>query len=508
MTEQIDRGVVPLAAGDPCRVEPGNALDTAMVPMLWRNRGRLLLLLDAVTVFSAFMLAYYLRFYVEFLTIKSVAIDSVGNYFKGAAMLAAVWCYLIWRDGGYDGGFRGGSVLLQMKSLCLNGVYSLGALMAVSFMYRTLLLSRQVYLMTGVMAACIMILSRLLFQALEKDLAGQGVITQRILIAGVDEQSVGFAERLAQLAATSSVIGFLVANGDREPATGVNVLGCLDEIEKIYSHSPFDKVILSNEIAASANSPESAARLIDLLNFCEANGLQLHTLANVMNVVVTQSEVGSFAGVPVVKMCDAALRPGYAVIKRIMDVTIASLLLVAGTPIWLFIAGAIKWQDGGPVLFSQVRAGLHGQLFRMYKFRSMVMDAEMRLKELVDFDKLSVPGFKLKGDPRVTWIGKWLRRTSLDEIPQLLNVLKGEMSLIGPRPELPGLVERYNPWQRRRLKAKPGITGYQQIMARGQPLAAVIEYDLIYLKHQSLSLDLYILLKTVLVVLRGSGVTH
>ena len=110
----------------------------------------------------------------------------------------------------------------------------------------------------------------------------------------------------------------------------------------------------------------------------------------------------------------------------------------------------------------------------------------------------------------MTWVGRLLRKTSLDEIPQLINVFKGEMSLVGPRPEMPGLVDRYEAWQRRRLKAKPGITGYQQVMARGQPLASpnVYKYDLVYLKHQSLLFDIYIMLKTILVVMRGSGVTH
>jgi lipopolysaccharide/colanic/teichoic acid biosynthesis glycosyltransferase len=142
----------------------------------------------------------------------------------------------------------------------------------------------------------------------------------------------------------------------------------------------------------------------------------------------------------------------------------------------------------------------------MYKFRSMVEDAEERLGELVDFDKIEEPVFKLSEDPRVTPVGKFLRRTSLDETPQMINVLLGSMSLVGPRPEQVELVARYTPWQRRRLKAKPGITGYQQVMSRGDlSLARRIEYDLYYLKFQSLFLDLYILFKTLIVVLRGDG---
>ncbi len=155
-----------------------------------------------------------------------------------------------------------------------------------------------------------------------------------------------------------------------------------------------------------------------------------------------------------------------------------------------------------------MRVGLHGKPFKIYKFRTMVPDADAQLKDLVDEENLKEPGFKISNDPRATPVGRLLRRASLDEIPQLLNVFKGEMSLVGPRPEMKELVERYNPEQRRRLKAKPGITGYQQTRARGRPLSECIEYDLFYLKHQSLLLDLYILTRTVAVVIRGSGVTH
>ncbi len=137
----------------------------------------------------------------------------------------------------------------------------------------------------------------------------------------------------------------------------------------------------------------------------------------------------------------------------------------------------------------------------------MVQDAEQRLCQLVNFDSLEEPVFKIKNDPRVTPVGGFLRRTGLDEIPQLINVLKGEMSIVGPRPEQAELVERYNVWQRRRLKGVPGITGYQQVINRGIPcLSQRIDYDLYYLKHQSLSLDLQILFKTVGVVIRGDGI--
>ena len=192
-----------------------------------------------------------------------------------------------------------------------------------------------------------------------------------------------------------------------------------------------------------------------------------------------------------------------------MDLLISAGLILAGLPIWLLLGLLIKATSKGPVFFDQIRAGLHGEAFSMLKFRSMVADAEEKLGDLVDLDSLEEPVFKIGNDPRVTGVGRLLRRSSLDELPQLINVLAGRMSLVGPRPEELEVVKRYDVWQRRRLKAKPGITGLQQIMCRGSTdLNKRIRYDLMYLKHQSLLFDLYILIRTFGVVIRGSGVTH
>ncbi len=213
--------------------------------------------------------------------------------------------------------------------------------------------------------------------------------------------------------------------------------------------------------------------------------------------------------VPLIRLEDASVHCGYSATKRMMDMTLSLWGIVVGLPIWLAIAAAIKWTSKGPVFFKQTRIGLHGKPFKMYKFRSMVCDAEDRLKELVDVESLREPVFKIKKDPRVTAIGRLLRRTSLDEIPQLLNVLIGNMSLVGPRPEEERVVALYNTNQRRRLKTKPGLTGLQQVECRGiQSLQRRITYDLLYMKHQNILVDIYILLKTVVVVLRGSGTTH
>ncbi len=201
--------------------------------------------------------------------------------------------------------------------------------------------------------------------------------------------------------------------------------------------------------------------------------------------------------------------PLHAFLKRTMDLLVAAAGILVTAPLWGLIALAIKATSRGPVFFTQLRAGTDGVPFRMLKFRSMVTDAEERLKTLVNVDALPEPVYKLDHDPRVTPVGKFLRRYGLDELPQLVNILRGEMSMVGPRPEVVGLARRYTPEQRRRLAVKPGLTGYQQIHNRGMPdMAARLAYDLDYLRRQSVLLDIWILVATVFVIASGKEITY
>ena len=487
---------------------------------LWRYRNLALAVADAVLIVGSFVMAFYFRAMIQphlvrhagpYVEVKVITLDQVDAYLRGAIFIAAAWVFFIWRAGGYESGLRGiASPIVRMRLVLVAGVKAFAMAIVISYMFQGTLLSRPVYVTTALLALASMVLVRLLFLALDRDLAAQGMASQWVLVAGTDNQAREFARRLQLTGSTVRLAGFLSVDQEAGPGVieGVPVLGRFEQFRAICEEQPAEKIVLSNAALAAVQKESSPVRLIDLLNFCEAGDVALYTLPDVMDVAITRNDVGTFSQMPLVKLQDAALHRGYAVVKRLMDTAVALVMLAAGAPVWLAIAAAIKLASKGPAIFSQVRIGLHGRPFRMYKFRSMVADAESQLESLVDFEKLDVPGFKLKDDPRVTKIGRFLRRTSLDEVPQLLNVLRGEMSLVGPRPELPDLVDRYSPWQRRRLKAKPGITGYQQVMARGQPLAGAIGYDLIYLKHQSFLLDLYILLKTVAVVLKGSGVTH
>ena len=200
-------------------------------------------------------------------------------------------------------------------------------------------------------------------------------------------------------------------------------------------------------------------------------------------------------------------RFGYeTVVKRLLDILLASLGLVATSPIWLAIAVAIKLDSPGPAIFVQQRVGLNGRPFKFYKFRSMYANAEQRLADVRAHNELDGPVFKMRHDPRVSRIGKLLRRTSLDELPQLVNVLKGEMSMVGPRPPLPREVAEYRPADMIRLSVKPGLTCLWQVHGRSMVgFEAWMEYDREYVRRLSPWLDLNILMRTVWVVLSCRG---
>ncbi len=189
----------------------------------------------------------------------------------------------------------------------------------------------------------------------------------------------------------------------------------------------------------------------------------------------------------------------YLVLKRFMDIVGSSLGLLLASPIMLIVAILIKLEDPkGPIFFSQIRNGAYPNTFKMYKFRSMYIDAEERLQELMHLNEQSGPAFKIKDDPRITKIGKFIRKTSLDELPQLFNVLKGEMSLVGPRPAIPREVEQYTNYQKQRLFVKPGLTCIWQVSGRNNiEFDQWVELDIEYIKTRSLWLDIKLILLTI-----------
>jgi exopolysaccharide biosynthesis polyprenyl glycosylphosphotransferase len=246
--------------------------------------------------------------------------------------------------------------------------------------------------------------------------------------------------------------------------------------------------------------------IADLVAFCRRRQIKLSVVPPARGMFGTAVELSHVADLPVMEYNTWDVSRSTLFLKRVLDLALASAALIALAPLLALTAVLIFVDGGAPIVFTQIRVGQRGALFRMLKFRTMVPNAEQLLPELVPFDKLQEPMFKIAGDPRVTWSGRILRRASLDELPQLVNVLRGEMSLVGPRPEQVELVKRYAEQHRFRLAVKPGMTGPMQVYGRGQlTFEERLAVEREYVENISLARDLRILALTVAPVVSGRG---
>ena len=295
-------------------------------------------------------------------------------------------------------------------------------------------------------------------------------------------------------------VGFL--DNEVSPQTevaGFPVLGRIEEVAQHVKAEGIDEVV----VALPLRAYDQFLRLIAELQTMPA---RIRIVPDYFKTTLFRTEVGEFAGVPMITLEQPTLDPFERQVKRAFDLVTGSVLLVFSLPIMAMVAIAISLDSRGPVIFKQQRVGENGAVFRMYKFRSMVGGAEEQEADMVRVVGNKQLLDKHPDDPRLTRVGKFLRRASLDEIPQLFNVLKGEMSLVGPRPELPWLVEQYEAWQWQRLAVPQGITGWWQVNGRiDQPMYLHTEEDVFYIQHYSLLLDIQILWRTIGAVLKGKG---
>jgi exopolysaccharide biosynthesis polyprenyl glycosylphosphotransferase len=322
----------------------------------------------------------------------------------------------------------------------------------------------------------------------------RGLGTRNILVLGTSATSVAVARQLSQHPAFDyRIVGFL----GRPSAACRNVLGRLDDVEAIMHDMIVDEVV-------AALDGDEAAYLSPMASLCEQEGKRLRVVLGPELTPITGGRVETFGKYEILTIANGPDRILGLAAKRLLDVVLAALVLVVLAPVLLVIAAAVWLEDRGPVLFRQTRVGLHGRSFRMAKFRTMVTDAEDRLADLESLNEITGHAFKLANDPRITRTGRVLRRTSLDELPQFWNVLRGQMSIVGPRPPLPGEVAGYDLWHRRRLSMKPGITGLWQVSARLEAeFDRWVELDLAYIDRWSLWLDLKIMVRTVPAMLGG-----
>ena len=471
---------------------------------------QLVFLIDVCVLIGAFFAAYKFRqtLHISYrwdpIAGKEIfdPLSSLDSYLWLLLVLLPVWTGLLAARGAYRE--------LRMKSYarvvwalfqaCLLGLFCFGS---ITYLLKLQHVSRSFMTTFFLLSFCLLSLERVLLLSVFHLILRRGYFYRTILVVGTGRRARQFIQVIRAHGDWGlKVIGFV----DEDPrlighkVEGVEVIGRLTDLGRILRERVVDEVTFV--------VPRNwMARIEPYVLECELIGVRATVEVDLFNLRFAKAQSTDLDGIPLISFETAPMDQWQLAFKRSLDVIASGVGLLALSPLFAVVALAIKAGSPGPVFFRQVRCGLNGRRFLLYKFRSMVADAEARRAELEYLNEMEGPVFKVTNDPRLTSVGRWLRKTSIDELPQLINVFKGEMSLIGPRPPLPSEVEKYEPWQRRRLSMRPGITGYWQVSGRNRikDFSQWTKLDLEYIDRWSLKLDVKILFKTVPAVFSGSG---
>ena len=347
--------------------------------------------------------------------------------------------------------------------------------------------------------AALLCLYRLGLRLAARSVRRTGCNFRTVLIVGTGQNARDLGRRMASNPQWGlRLLGYVSEEGQAGSPVGP-ILGSIADLPKILCREVVDEVLV-------AVSPERIADLKPVFLHCEEVGKNVRLAIDFLPRRLARVELEDLEGSPLLTFSSTPREDWGQVAKRAIDLVGSGLFLVLFGWLYAAIALLIKATSRGPVLYRQDRIGLHGRRFTMFKFRSMVADADLRRREVAHLNEMDGPIFKSSRDPRVTGVGRFIRKFSLDELPQMWNVFRGNMSLVGPRPPLPYEVEKYESWARRRLSVRPGLTCLWQVEGRGKVgYRAWMELDLAYIDNWTLALDLKILLKTVPAVLSGRG---
>jgi exopolysaccharide biosynthesis polyprenyl glycosylphosphotransferase len=446
--------------------------------------------MDALVAATAWLGLTYLRFQSQ------RPINEFWNY-QVAMMFVVLWWWIanammdLYSRPLEIAPLKQGKDLVKASCLFAMGMMSFGYLSK-----ETLDPGRSVVLGICALNPVLLFCSRAMVRSIEMFLRRKGYGRVRTLLVGCGELAEETWNRLTKKTVREhQVVGVLHPKSKPDQVPGFvprELVGTIDQLEKILEAGGIDLVVFADE------ETDQTETLNLIANLPNSHHVHYRIACNDMSTVMINRSAGveEIDGIPVIHLASANPHIGYKFLKRALDLLVVFCLIPLALPVCLVAIPLIRWKSGGTALFWQKRLGLEGKEFWMVKLRTMRLNVD---------EYGEAP--RGPGDPRVLgWLGTWLRRTSLDEIPQLYNVLKGDMTLVGPRPEMPNIAAGYAPWQRRRLMVKPGVTGLWQILGRKNlPLQANLEYDFFYIQNQSFLLDLVILIRTIPVVLFGKG---
>ncbi len=453
------------------------------------------ILMDLFLVFLCLYASSYLRPILNSLPFTQIIDQPVPLPISIYIVFAITWVAIFLLFSVYDGR-RNLYITDEFTSLTLGSILASISLAGILyFSFRDI--SRVLFLSFALLTFLSMAIWRRTARIVFRNRKAESYQNRRVLIIGAGPVGQDLADKINNHPYLGlKLSGFLDDNPEK---WGNNVLGGLESVRSTVKRKKIDDVVISLPRRAFDKVNRLVSELHDL-------PVKVWVIPDYFHLALHKANVIEFAGIPMLDLRAPALNEYQRMIKRIFDLVITFISLPISFALMGIIAFTIRIDSPGPIFFRQKRVGENGRIFKMYKFRSMVQNAEELRNSVEHFDNQGRLIHKTENDPRITRVGRLLRQTSMDELPQILNILKGEMSLIGPRPEMPYLVEMYEPWQRTRFAVPQGLTGWWQVNGRSdKPMHLHTEDDLYYVQNYSLWLDLKILLKTILVVLRGSG---
>jgi len=473
--------------------------DAPKVEPIW-----VLPLVDIVLVIIAFGLAYLMRY--ELQIIRPVLDPSRRDFmpYIPFAVFYAVMLFFINQSAHLYRNLRGRAWLEEVVIIMNSVTNATVVLLAIFFIFQPLVTSRLMLIYVAGLSIVFLSLVRIIRRFWLAYMRGKGQGVERVLIVGIGEVGVAVLRVIVSRADLGyKVVGYLDDNPERgEVDLGrVTGLGSIDKLEEIVKDKKVDRVIITLRW-------KHYDRILELARQCRELGVEVRVVPDIFQMNLRQVQVENLDGVPLLGLYgQESFQTTSRILKRVLDLT----LIIISAPVWLLVIGVIailvKFGDGGDIFFMQTRIGENGKEFKMAKFRTMIPDADKYRDELIEASNENKAGPRLGArDWRITRIGQFLRKTSLDELPNLFNVIKGEMSLVGPRPPMPAEVQHYEEWHLQRLQIIPGMTGLWQISGRKEvPFDEMVLMDIYYIENWSVRFDMQILLMTIPRVLLRSG---
>ena len=465
----------------------------------WTSAGKVLI--DALLTQAGFLVAYWIRYQLQWFRPVDEAFQvPYRAYLPTSLLLSVILLVLYLAEGAYSS--RRHSWLSQVYVIFRATVTSVGAFYVYSLLTGAVLYSRLIFTYAGLVIVLLIAIARAIENFIRSQWRTRGHGVQRVLVVGAGEVGRTVMRNIvAHPELGYQVVGFV----DDKPERGnrdlgrFKGLGNTENIPDLIARHGIDEVIVTLPWLYHR-------KILSIRSQCERARVGVKIVPDLFQISLNHVDIDDLNGIPLIGIKSASIMGWNLALKRAVDVLLGSVALVVLSPILLTLIVLIRLDSPGPVIFRQTRTGRGGRNFTVFKFRTMREGAELEQESLNSLNEASGPLFKIKDDPRRTRMGRFLRRFSLDELPQLYNVIKGEMSLIGPRPPLPSEVAQYQEWHKKRLQTWPGMTGLWQVSGRSElTFDEMVLLDIYYIENWSPLLDLTIALKTIPTLILGTG---